>query len=86
MEETPANTGKVFFASWVKVEDDEGNEFVYRIVGPDETDSEKGFISIESPVGRALLGKSLDDEVVVKRPKGNATLVILEIEFEPIEL
>ena len=86
VEETPPNTGKVYFASWVKVEDDNGDEFVYRIVGPDETDSDKGFISIESPMGRALLGKNLDDEVLVKRPKGNTTFIILDIEFEPIAL
>jgi transcription elongation factor GreB len=85
VEETPPNTGKVYFASWVKVEDAEGNEAVYRIVGPDETDSDRGFISIVSPMGRALMGKCLDDEVVVKRPIGDTTLIILEIAFEPIE-
>ena len=84
VEDTPDNTHKVYFASWVKVEDEEGDEVVYRIVGPDETDFDRGYISIESPMGRALLGKSLDDEVTVKRPKGDAVFVILEIAFSPL--
>ena len=84
VSEHPPNTGKVYFASWVRVEDDDGEESVYRIVGPDETDSQRGFISIESPVGRALLGKSLDDEVTVRIPKGNKVLTILEVSFEDL--
>ncbi len=82
--ERPPNTGKVFFAGWVRVEDEEGEEKLYRSVGPDETDSSRGFISIESPVGRALLGKSLDDEVLVRIPKGNKILTILEVSFEDL--
>lgn len=82
VSEQPANTGKVFFASWVRVEDEDGDESLYRIVGPDETDSSRGFISMESPVGRALLGKSLDDEVLIRIPKGNKVLTILEVSFE----
>jgi len=84
VEETPKNADKVYFACWVKVEDEDGSEFVYRIVGPDETDFERGFISIESPMGRALLGKSLDDEVRVKRPKGDALFTVLEVAFSSI--
>ena len=84
VSEHPPNTGKVYFASWVRVEDEDGEESVYRIVGPDETDSQRGFISIESPVGRALLGKSLDDEVTVRIPKGNKVLTILEVSFEDL--
>ena len=85
VSETPTVEGRVFFASWVKVEDDTGEVRVYRVVGPDETDFERGFISIDSPMGRALLGKSLDDEVLVKRPKGDAIMTILEVDFEPLE-
>ena len=85
VEDTPVNTGKVFFASWVQVEDEEGNATVYRIVGPDETDFERGHISIESPMGRALLGRTLGDEVVVRRPKGNMVFTIEDIQFTPIE-
>ncbi|MEC9465113.1 MAG: transcription elongation factor GreB [Myxococcota bacterium] len=83
--EKPAVQGRVFFACWVRVEDEEGEEHIYRLVGPDETDSERGFISIDSPMGRALIGKSLDDEVIVKRPKGDALMTIVEVATEPLE-
>jgi transcription elongation factor GreB len=61
------------------VEDDEGEEATYRIVGPDETDAEQGWISVESPVAKALLGKEEGDEVTVHRPKGVASYEILEV-------
>jgi len=85
VRDKPSVEGRVFFASWVKVEDEEGDTHVYRIVGPDETDSDHGFISIDSPVGRALLGKSLDDEVLVRRPKGDAHMTILDVANEPLD-
>ncbi len=58
----PDNTDKVFFGAWVSLEDEMGKEKTYRIVGPDETDARRGFISMDSPMGKMLLGKSLDDE------------------------
>ena len=83
--ERPQNCGKVFFACWVKVDNEDGEEKVFRIVGPDETDAKRNFISIDSPVGRALMGKSLDDEVVIKLPNGLKILTILEIDFDELE-
>lgn len=71
--------GRVHFGCWVRLEDDDGEEHVYRIVGPDETDVERGFISAESPMARALLGRELDDEVHVKRPKGDLIATVVEI-------
>ncbi len=76
----PPDDGRVHFGCWVALEDDEtGERHMYRIVGPDETDVERGFISAESPVALALLGKELDDEVVVRRPKGDLTATVAEI-------
>lgn len=80
--EAPARRDRVFFGAFVTVADEEGNESRYRIVGADEIEAEKGFISIESPLGRALIGKNLDDEVRVRRPKGDAVLEIVAIEYE----
>lgn len=77
--------GKVFFGAWVTVEDPEGEEASYRIVGPDEFDVKTGKISVESPLARALLGKAIDDEVIVRRPKGEVELTILEIRYEGID-
>jgi len=72
-------TDRVFFGSQVTVEDEEGERATYQLVGPDEFDAKAGRISIESPLGKSLLGKRLDDTVVVRRPKGDVELVIVEI-------
>ena len=85
VESSDRQAGKIFFGAWVRLEDDDGEEVVYRIVGPDETDVKNGFISIDSPVGRALVGKQVDDEVQVRRPKGDASFTVLEIGFEPLD-
>jgi transcription elongation factor GreB len=77
----PSRTDRVFFGAWVTLESDTGEEFVYRIVGPDEFDVARGFISMDSPVGRALLGKSEGDEVVVQRPAGKGVFTIAEIRY-----
>jgi transcription elongation factor GreB len=74
-----ANPKHVTFASWVTYEDDDGNEYCWQIVGPDEIDVSQGRISIDSPVGKALLGKRVDDELVIKRPAGDINVTILSI-------
>ncbi len=58
---------------------DTGEEITYQLVGPDETEPESGKISITSPIGRALLGKQLDDDVSVKTPGGLREFAVLEI-------
>jgi len=75
----PANPTTVSFGCWVTYEDDEGKEYRYQLVGPDEFDVSIGHISIDSPVGIALLGKKVDDEVLLKRPSGNLSVVIVSI-------
>ncbi|MBW2712384.1 MAG: transcription elongation factor GreB [Deltaproteobacteria bacterium] len=77
--------GKVFFGAWVRLEDDEGNQVIYRIVGPDEFDANAGMISMDSPVGKALIHKEEGDEVVVRRPRGDIEYTILEVRFKPFE-
>ncbi len=76
--------GKVFFGVWVRLEDEEGNCVVYRIVGPDEFDAAAGKISMDSPVGKALLHKEEGDEVRVKRPKGDIEYTIVEVSHRPL--
>jgi len=82
VSEKPASTDKVFFGAWVTVEDENGNQQRYRIVGPDEFDMHDDYISMDSPVAKALLGKNLDDEVEVNLPAGKKYLVIVDIEYE----
>jgi transcription elongation factor GreA len=74
------NKDRVTFGVTVKLEDlDTGQEVVYQLVGPDETEPENGMISITSPIGRALLGKQSDDDVSVNTPGGLREFVVLEI-------
>lgn len=81
VDRTPDDTSKVFFGAWVEIEDTEGNVQQYRIVGPDESDAEKNFISIDSPVAKALLRRTEGDEVVVSRPNGKASFVVTSIHY-----
>ncbi|QIW16338.1 transcription elongation factor GreB [Pasteurellaceae bacterium RH1A] len=78
----PSQEGKVFFGAWVELEDLEGGIKQYRIVGCDEFDPAKQWISIDSPVARALIGKQVDDEVSVITPSGKVTLYINRIWYE----
>ncbi len=55
----------------------------YRIVGPDEFDPARNLISMDSPMARALMKKAEGDEVVVRRPKGEAVFVIVKVQYEP---
>lgn len=78
---TPEQKGKVFFGAYVTLEDQEGAVVRYRLVGPDEFDPEKRWVSIDSPVGRALLGRVCGDQFSVMRPKGAASYTVLEIDY-----
>jgi transcription elongation factor GreB len=80
--ETPGDRVRVYFGAWVTVEDEAGQAATYRLVGPDETDAPTGRISIESPVARALLGKRVGEEVLVRRPRGESELVVTAIRYE----
>jgi transcription elongation factor GreB len=82
VDRAPSDPGRVFFGAWVTVEDEEGNEARHRIVGPDEFDAAPGYISMDSPLGRALMKKGLDDEVTIEVPGGKRTLVIVKVEYE----
>ena len=75
----PTETTKVRFLSWVEIEDDDGESAIYRIVGADETDAKAGWISWKSPIGRALLGKGVDEEVQVETPGGRRECLVLNI-------
>ena len=81
VNEAPTDPNRVFFGAWVTLEDEHGEAVTYRIVGPDESDIDKAWISMEAPVARALLGKREGDEVTVKRPKGDITFTITGIRY-----
>lgn len=81
VDKPPTDPRRVFFGAWVSVEDDDGAVSRYRIVGPDEFDAAPGYISMDSPLGRALMKKGLDDEVTVEVPGGQRTLVIVDVSY-----
>lgn len=81
VEPNPAQEGKVFFGAWVKLEDEQGQLKIYRIVGPDEFDPKKNWISIDCPVARSLIGHKVDDEITVNTPNGKAYYYILAIYY-----
>ena len=81
VDRPPADPQRVFFGATVTLEDEAGNEALHRIVGPDEFDLAPGYISMDSPLARALLGKRLDDEVTVATPQGERSWIITEIRY-----
>lgn len=81
----PRQEGRVFFGAWVKLEDEYGIEHHYRLVGPDEFDPAKKWISIDSPVARALIGHYVDDEIHVNTPNGEVTYYLLAISYQPFD-
>jgi transcription elongation factor GreB len=78
---SPPDRNRVYFGAVVTLEDGDGVECVYRIVGADETDARKGWISVDSPLARTLLGKSAEDSIRVQLPEGEAEYFILEIDY-----
>ena len=84
VEDKPKDTSKVFFAAWVTLEDQDNPDAQpqqLRLVGSDEIDAEQNWISIDSPMARALIGRSIDDEVEVKTPEGERHFVINSIDY-----
>ena len=78
----PNLEGQVFFGARVTLEDQKGEENCYRIVGPDEFDQHKDYISMDSPMAKALLKRHLDDEVNVRTPDGAKSYSITQISYD----
>ncbi len=83
VSERPADPNRVYFGAWVTLEDEDGEQARYRIVGPDELDPARQLISIDAPLARALLGKPLDAEVRVQTPAGERLWYIVAIDYPP---
>ena len=81
VRDKPASIDKVYFGARVSLEDQDGNRLQYRLVGPDEIDLPAGHISIDSPVGKILLGKALDAEVLLPGNVANRTHTIVAIDY-----
>ncbi len=82
VDAAPSDPEAVFFGAWVELENVADGETVrYRIVGPDETDAKLGFISIDSPLARAMLKKRGDDEFDAALPGGNVRYAIIQVSY-----
>ena len=83
VDRKPDDQEKVFFGAWLKLEDEGAEVSQLRIVGADEFDLKKGWISLESPMAKILLGKRKGDDVIVKRPIGDIEMTILDVSYDP---
>jgi transcription elongation factor GreB len=83
VSEPPSDPGRVFFGAYITLENDDGARTTYRIVGGDEHDVDKGWISLDSPVARACMGKRADDVVMVRAPRGEVEYTIVAVSYEP---
>ena len=82
VERVPASRGQIFFGAWVTLEDETGEESAYRIVGADEIDPQRGWISVDSPMARGLLKKTIDETVIIATPAGAATWFIVDVRYD----
>ena len=82
VDRIPDDQGRVYFGAWVTLVNQKNEESTVRIVGADEFDMTKGWISLHSPMAKALLGKQLDDEVKIDTPSGKDTYEIIDIRYE----
>ena len=82
IDSVPGDRQAVFFGAWIELEQaDQGTLHCYRIVGPDETDAKSGWISIDSPLARAVLKKRIDDEVDAELPSGRTRFLIVDVRY-----
>ncbi len=81
VEPRSSSGDRAFFGAWVTVEHEDGAERTYRLVGPDEFDVARGLISVDAPLGRALLGRREGDVVLVQRPAGAVDVTVVAVSW-----
>ncbi len=81
VDEAPSEQDKIFFGAWVTLEDEAGELQRYRIVGPDEFNLRENKLSMDSPLAKALMGKSLDDEISFQSPSGLKVFIVHAISY-----
>ncbi|MEW8461435.1 MAG: GreA/GreB family elongation factor, partial [Candidatus Thiodiazotropha endolucinida] len=82
VNQLPSDQRQVFFSARVRLQCKDGNEQSYRIVGPDEIGIQADYISLDSPLAQALMGRSLDDQVTVETPNGTKQYWIVDIRYD----
>jgi transcription elongation factor GreB len=81
VDKAPSDPTRIYFGAYLHIEDDEGKEHHYRLVGPDEIGEQPGYISVDAPLGRALLGKPADSEVEIATPGGWRSWYVLDVRY-----
>ena len=81
VSEAPSDSTRLYFGAWFVLEDESGAVRRFRLVGPDEFDHSPDYLSMDSPLGKAVLGKSLDDEVTVMTPEGPVGYTVTQIAY-----
>jgi transcription elongation factor GreB len=82
VDRPPDDPERIFFGAWVRLVDDDGAERELRIVGPDEIDAGRGYVSMDAPLARALMKRRLDDQVRIDAPGGARTWTVIGIRYE----
>ncbi|MDH5180222.1 MAG: transcription elongation factor GreB [Gammaproteobacteria bacterium] len=85
VDHVPHNPAQIFFGAWVTLEDEQGKECCYRIVGADEIAVDPRYISLDSPMAGALLKKMSDDEVSVTTPQGERRFIVTNVSYNPVQ-
>jgi transcription elongation factor GreB len=81
VDQLPSDTGKVFFGAWFELATGGGDKREYRLVGPDEIDGGPDYISVDSPLGRAVLGKSVGARFDVRTPDGERSYTLTGVRY-----
>jgi transcription elongation factor GreB len=82
IDTVPTDTSAIYFGAWFEIEDDAGKTHRYRIVGPDETDANSGWISVDSPLARAALKKRIDEEFEALLPGGMQRFIVVAVSYQ----
>jgi transcription elongation factor GreB len=82
VDTVPDDTSRVFFGAWAELESAAGERTRVRIVGPDEIDLAVGHVSMDSPLGKALIGRRIDERILVRTPRGTAAYVLKAVEYK----
>ena len=83
VDRVPEDQSKVFFGAWVELENEDGEPEIYRLVGPDEFDQSEEYTSMDSPLGKAVMGKALHEDILVAAPDRETRYTIVRIEYRP---
>ena len=81
VDQQPGDTSKVFFGAWFELRAEDGACSEYRVVGPDESGFADKHISMDSPLGRAVLGKRVADTVLVRTPEGETRYELVRVRY-----